>query len=219
MSNDLWFNVLTIAPALLVAVILHEIAHGLAAERLGDKTARDQGRITLNPIKHIDPYMTIGLPLFLIVLGSPVVFGGAKPVPVNPMVFKDPRRGMAFVAIAGPLTNFLLMIASYLLIFLGAQSGIFEAMPAMVATVIFYMLVQSVIINLVLGTFNLLPVPPLDGGRIAVGLLPLSIARKFHYIERFGLLIVFGLLLSGALDGIFSNLFEFAIQGLEKVAG
>ncbi len=191
------FTILVIAPPLLIAVILHEIAHGLVAERLGDPTARSMGRISLNPLVHIDPFLTVVLPLLLIASHSPVVFGGAKPVPINPAYFRNPRKGMLWVAIGGPATNFLLAVVSYLLLILyhmafgaAAQSSLHFALPLA-------WLEYSILINVILGVFNLIPIPPLDGGRIAVGLLPLPIARQWAKLERFGIILLFLLLYFG----------------------
>ena len=211
--ETLWLVVL-MAPPLLVAVILHEIAHGYVAERLGDPTARAAGRITLNPIVHIDLFMTILLPALLIFAGSPVIFGGAKPVPVNPGYFKDPAKGMSVVAIAGPITNFILALISF---------GLYQAVLAIPSSDLFLglglafvanWLVYSVLINVVLGVFNLLPVPPLDGGRIAVGLLPVRLAQGLARLEPFGILIVFLLLYLGVVEAVLGPVIEFTIGAL-----
>jgi Zn-dependent protease len=176
--------------ATLIAIILHELAHGLAARALGDPTAQRAGRLTLNPVKHVDPVGTIMLPLVLaagqlLSLGRIVfMFGWAKPVPVDPMALNingthNPRRLMAIVAVAGPLTNFLLA-------FLGAL--------ALYGGVLMDFWTYFILINLVLGLFNLIPLPPMDGGRIAVGLLPLAAARWLAGAERYGILLVLLLL-------------------------
>ena len=184
-------KILIFAPPLLAAIIPHEVAHGLAAERLGDPTARRLGRITLNPLKHIDRFMTIILPGMLILLNSPVIFGGAKPVPVDPRHFKNPRRGMAYVAIAGPLVNFFL--AGILYVISPFVTVLFRelSLPESVEILILIWIGYGMLINLTLGLFNLIPVPPLDGGRIAVGFLPIPLARLLARLEPYGLLIVF----------------------------
>ncbi len=180
------------AVALLVPVIfaitLHETAHGYAALALGDTTARDQGRLTLNPLRHIDRVGTLILPGFLLIsqlltLHRVVfMFGWAKPVPVSAWKFSNPRRGMAFVAMAGPAMNFLLVWLTAL-----ALRGLADADADAWLTTI---LLDFMAVNLVLGLFNLLPIPPLDGGRVIVGLLPEHLARMWAGLERFGLLIV-----------------------------
>ncbi len=178
------------APPFLVAIILHEVAHGYVAWKLGDPTAKTLGRITLNPIKHIDPTLSILLPGLLILAGSPVVFGGAKPVPVNALYFKNPRRGMAIVAIAGPLTNFIIAFICLNLIPHLPSGIVFQSLIAS-------WLVGSVIINVVLAIFNLTPIPPLDGGRILVGILPIDLARRLSKLEKYGLFILFALIYLG----------------------
>jgi Zn-dependent protease len=210
-------NILISAPPLIVAVVLHEIAHGYVAKMLGDPTAKNLGRLSLNPLKHIDPVMTILLPGLLILSHSPVVFGGAKPVPVNPRYFKNPRRGMAIVAIAGPIVNFCLA-GLFWLAFRGFGGLSLEAspFPQYVSMLLLAWFLQSILINLVLGTFNLIPIPPLDGGRIAVGFLPLAIAKQYAKLERFGLLLVFALLYSGAFEKILRPMVELV---LTKILG
>lgn len=200
--TSLLVDIILIGPPLIVAVVLHEYAHGYVAKRLGDPTATSMGRLSLNPIRHIDPMMTILLPLLLIVAHSPVVFGGAKPIPVNPYNFKNPRRGMMWVALAGPLTNFAL--ATIALAYLAAiyHSGALTALPDLVAFFLLFWGLYSVVVNIVLGVFNLIPIPPLDGGRIAVGILPVPIARAVASLERIGLLIVFALLSMHLIDYI-----------------
>jgi len=181
---------LAVIPAIL-AITLHEAAHGYAALALGDDTARLAGRLSLNPLRHVDRVGTILLPGFLLIfqlltLGRVLfMFGWAKPVPVAAWKFKDPRRGMAVVAVAGPaMILFLAWIGALLLWFVnvGADHG-FDYLAA--RFLLYFMLT-----NLVLGLFNLLPIPPLDGGRIAVGLLPLELARGWAKLERYGIVLV-----------------------------
>lgn len=188
---------------MLLGVILHEVAHGWMAEKFGDPTARMMGRITLNPIVHIDPIGTVLLPLILLITKAPFLFGWAKPVPVNFGNLRGGRQSMAWVALAGPMTNFLLAAASagiYHGIFSGFKSGWIPAgsIMASVAEPLFLMAGISVQFNLVLMVINLLPIPPLDGGRIAVGLLPAPIAMQLERLERFGILIVLLLIATGA---------------------
>jgi Zn-dependent protease len=180
---------LAVIPVIL-AITLHEAAHGYAALALGDTTARDAGRLSLNPIRHIDRVGTILLPGFLLISQLVVpphkiffMFGWAKPVPVGAWKFKNPRRGMAIVAIAGPAMNFFLAWVGALLM---PTADATSATMAIVQQFLIYFMLS----NLVLGLFNLLPIPPLDGGRIAVGLLPLGLARIWARLERAGILIV-----------------------------
>jgi len=183
----------------LIAVVLHEVAHGWVAEKLGDNTARWMGRLTLNPIKHIDPVGTILIPVALVVIGSPFIFGYAKPVPVDFRKLNNPKRDMIWVALAGPATNLLLAIASALLLALvvhAPESMMWGAQPLAM------MCQASIIINMVLFIFNLLPLPPLDGGRIAVGLLPGPLAYQLSRLEPVGMLIIIALLLLGFFQAV-----------------
>jgi len=187
----------------VLAVVLHEVAHGWVAFKLGDDTAHWMGRLTLNPLKHIDPFGTLLIPLMLIVAGSPFLFGYAKPVPVDFRKLRNPRRDMVWVAMAGPVTNLLLAFASTLLLMLAVnmpQSMIWAAEPLAL------MCQASIIINLVLCIFNLLPLPPLDGGRVAVGLLPGPAAYQLARIEPYGFIIIVGLLLLGVLQQVIGPL-------------
>lgn len=169
---------------LIFSAILHEVMHGIAAERLGDPTARLAGRITLNPIPHIDPLMTILLPGLLLLSGSPFVFGAAKPVPVNPLFLKDGRKDMALVALAGPATNLLLaLVGALLLTTIGGSQGI-------LTTALHYV----VIYNIVLGLLNLIPIPPLDGSKFFTIVLPEEMSNKYQAIAPFGIFIIFALL-------------------------
>ena len=199
-----------------MAVILHEIAHGYVADKLGDPTAKALGRLSLNPKVHIDFKMTILLPAMMILAAKlagfpPIVFGGAKPVPVNPYNLKNPRKDMMWVALAGPVTNFVLAIIFYLIFLL---LSIIPTQPyaLWLQSLIVWWVVYGIFVNILLGVFNLTPVPPLDGGRIAVGLLPLKYARKFAQLEPYGLLIVIALLLSGFLEMILSPLLVFVAK-------
>lgn len=172
---------------IILAITLHEAAHGWAADRLGDDTARRAGRVSLNPIRHVDPVGTLLLPGFLLMV-APIVFGWAKPVPVQPGRLHHPKRDMALVAAAGPALNFVLaVVCAWLLLLPATIGGDFGLWLQ-------HNLLNALLINLVLGVFNLFPVPPLDGGRIAVGLLPMALARRWAQLERYGLLILLGLL-------------------------
>jgi Zn-dependent protease len=198
MSDIIIQLALAVIPTIL-AITLHEAAHGYAALALGDDTARRAGRLSLNPLRHVDRVGTIILPAILLIGQLLTIhrvafmFGWAKPVPVDPRRFNNPRRGMAWVAVAGPATNFVLAWLAALVMpgADGAGSNL-NALDAAVAAhpYLGLFLFYFILTNLVLGLFNLLPIPPLDGGRIVVGILPLPIARKWAQLERAGLVIV-----------------------------
>jgi len=182
---------IAVALALLVISLgIHEAAHAWVALKCGDTTARDLGRITLNPIPHIDPFMTVILPVLMVVSGG-FFFGGAKPVPVNYHNLRHPLRDMALVAVAGPFSNFLLAIFFYLAEKLMVQ----ELHLWRQGTVGQLILASAVDFNLVLAAFNLLPIPPLDGSRVMTWLLPSGLREGYAALERFGILLVFGLIL------------------------
>jgi Zn-dependent protease len=206
MGSSIWI----VAPHLLIAVVLHEVAHGLAALALGDRTALLARRLTLNPIRHIDPFMTIMLPAMLILAGSPIVFGGAKPVPVNTANLRNPRRDMALVALAGPAVNIALAAIWVAVARLGFS--VLESDAALT------FLVYGVVINVGLAVFNLTPVPPLDGGRILVAVLPEDLAGKVQSLERYGIMIVILLLATGLLDWPFRVAVGFAVGLVPGVA-
>lgn len=174
---------------LLFSVIVHEVMHGVAALRFGDRTAQRAGRLTLNPLPHIDPFGTIFLPALLIISGSPILFGWAKPVPINPLNFSNLRKGELFVSAAGILANFGLAVAAALLYHL------LVALPQTFPYLIGALLKFTVIINLVLGIFNLFPIPPLDGSKVLMSQLPLQLAREYQKLDRYGFLILLILLM------------------------
>ena len=193
----------------LLAIVLHEVAHGWVANKLGDDTARWMGRLTLNPIKHIDPIGTILIPLLLVVSGAGFVFGYAKPVPINFRKLNNPKRDMVWVALAGPLTNLALAFISVGLLSItihlpNALLWFTEPLAAM--------LQASIIINIVLFVVNLVPLPPLDGGRVAVGLLPNPLAYQLERIEPYGFFILVGLLMLGVFQSVLGPI----IYGITK---
>jgi Zn-dependent protease len=203
----------------LAAIILHEIAHGIIAYRLGDPTAARMGRLTLNPLPHIDPVGTVLLPLVLVVAHAPFLFGYARPVPVNFANLRNPKRDMIYVAAAGPVMNIILAVASavvfkqLLQIRLPAEGHLSGVLIATL-TPIAMMARNSVIINVVLAVFNLLPILPLDGGRVLAGLLPRAQAIAFARLEPFGFLIVIVLLATNVLDGVIGPVIGLFLHAL-----
>jgi Zn-dependent protease len=177
---------------LIIAIVFHEVAHGLVARKLGDPTAERKGRLSLNPIKHIDPFGTLVLPMLLAISHAPV-FGWAKPVPVNFRRLNNPRRDMVLVALAGPGMNLLLALigSAVLALTIMTAGGAREGVPAFVAA----NALNFILINIFLAVFNLLPVPPFDGGHVVEGLLPRGAARQFRKLGRYSLLVLVALLL------------------------
>ena len=174
---------------LVIAITFHEAAHGFVAHHFGDNTAWDRGRVTFNPLKHIDPIGTVVLPAILLLSHSPFLFGYAKPVPVNFRALGHPRIDMVWVALAGPATNIVLALVAAL-----AFHGV-GYLPANAAQWVADNLKNALVINVVLAIFNMLPIPPLDGGRVAVGLLPNVLAVPLSRLEPYGMLILIGILI------------------------
>ena len=199
---------------LIFAITLHEAAHAYAARYFGDATAYMLGRMTLNPIKHIDPIWTIAVPLTLILFNSPFIFGSAKPVPVNIGALRNPKRDMIWVAAAGPLANLAMMIAwaivAKIAITLGATGPLYFL--ALVAE-------AGVFVNALLMVFNLFPLLPLDGGRILLGLLPNKLAYAFSRTEPYGMLILVGLMFTPILGLFMTPLIAFSMKSIYAIIG
>lgn len=210
--TDFFVSLFSMLPQLVIlffSIIFHEVAHGRIALWRGDTTARDSGRLTFNPLPHIDPFGTIILPLLLALTRSPVLLGWAKPVPINPFRFGRMKKDLTLVSAAGPASNFFLAIVFTLFfkitVALGDSTGLFPKVMAI-----------GVLINLVLGFFNLIPIPPLDGSRILLGFLSDRAAEKYMRIERYGFIIIFGLLLLNIDDWL---IWPFVFQILRFLIG
>jgi len=193
-------QIILLGPPFLLALTFHELAHGYVAWRLGDPTAKNAGRLTMNPLKHLDP---LGVIAFVI-----MKIGWAKPVPVDPRYFKDPQKGMLLVALAGPGANVLLAIASAVLV------QVLIRLPAVIPMFILQplagMLVASVWINIMLAVFNCLPIPPLDGSKVLMGILPHEAARTYARLEPFGFIVLLALFYTGIIPRIIGPIISFA---------
>ncbi len=202
------------APAILIAITFHEVAHGYVAFRLGDPTAKLLGRLTLNPLAHIDLFGTILLPLLMYATMG-FAFGYAKPVPINPMNFRNPRKGMALSAIAGPITNIVLALASVIILkFILSPLAAFspDALKETIVKPCLLIFSASVIINIMLAVFNMIPIPPLDGGRVLTGLLPSKQALFFSKIEPFGFIIILVLINTRPVNLFFNWVITFFLN-------
>lgn len=195
----LLLQIIILAPPFLFALTVHELAHGYIAYRLGDPTAKEAGRLTMNPLKHLDP---LGVLAFII-----MKIGWAKPVPVDPRYFRNPRKDMLSVALAGPASNLLLAIASALLLQVLVR---FPFLPLAILQPLAHMLVASVWINLMLAVFNLLPIPPLDGSKILMGILPPQAAYNYARLEPFGFVLVLVLFYTGIIGKIILPIIHFS---------
>jgi len=187
--NSTLYTVSVWVVPLVIAITFHEAAHGFVAHHFGDNTAWERGRVSFNPLKHIDPFGTLLLPAVLLFSHSPFLFGYAKPVPVNFRGLRNPRLDMVWVALAGPATNIVLALCA------ATAFHLIEYLPANAAQWVADNLKNALVINVVLAIFNMLPIPPLDGGRVAVGLLPDVLAVPLSRLEPFGMLILIGILI------------------------
>ncbi len=193
-------KIIIVLVIILTSVILHELAHGLVAYWLGDRTAKDAGRLTLNPIKHIDPFMSILVPVILFMANAPV-FGGAKPVPINTRNLKWREWGMALVAVAGPLTNFLIAFIAFLIAhFTGVAYSIDDTMTV-------FIFKEIISINLGFMLFNLIPIPPLDGSRVLYAIAPDGVRNFMLELEKYGIIIIYLLIyiFGSAFTGLMLN--------------
>lgn len=197
--NALMRQLIIQVPPLLFALTFHELAHGYVAYRLGDPTAKNAGRLTMNPLKHLDP---LGVLAFII-----MKIGWAKPVPVDPRYFKNPQKDMLLVALAGPAANLVLAIASALL---ARALVMLNLLPMFVLQPAVGMLVASVWINIMLAVFNCLPIPPLDGSKVLMGLLPFEAARSYAKLEPFGFLLLLALFYTGIISKIIMPIIHFS---------
>lgn len=201
-------KIVLFAIPIIFAITVHEVAHGWVASKLGDQTAKMMGRLTLNPIKHMDPVGTVLLPLVMIIL-TPYAFGWAKPVPVDWRNLRHPKRDMALVAIAGPAAN-LLMLMMWTLFLVIIENVNF--LPAYTLLLLNNMAAVGIIINIILIVLNLLPLPPLDGSRVVAAFLSPAMALKYHKLERWGLLILVALMFTGVLGRILGPMVGFLLS-------
>ncbi|MSQ47749.1 MAG: site-2 protease family protein [Deltaproteobacteria bacterium] len=211
-------KILLWAGPVLIAVVFHELAHGYVAFRLGDPTAAQAGRLTLNPIAHIDLFGTIIMPLVLVLSGAPFLFGYAKPVPVNFLNLRHPRRDMVLVALAGPGMNLLLAglsaLALHFFLLPAAQASTGGGAGALGLIVTVRVVYSFVLMNVGLAVSNMLPLPPLDGGRVATGLLPRAPALALARLEPYGMLIILLLVSTGKLNALLRPITSFLLNAL-----
>lgn len=214
MSEGLLINVAVVIGVILFSMTLHEAMHGFMAYWLGDDTARLEGRLTLNPLKHIDPFLTILLPAMLALIGAPI-FGGAKPVPFSPDRVRYDEWGAALVALAGPLTNFLL---AFIIFGIGTLLG-FNLTDFAYADLSEMILTYGVIVNLGFFVFNMIPLPPLDGSRVLYAFAPDFVRRGMEFLEQYGLIVVFAIVLlaSRAIGGFMAQAISFFVDIFSKI--
>ncbi|OGE29984.1 hypothetical protein A3C59_02415 [Candidatus Daviesbacteria bacterium RIFCSPHIGHO2_02_FULL_36_13] len=199
---------------LLFSVILHEVMHGLVALKFGDRTAERAGRLTLNPLPHIDLIGTILLPALLIFTGSPLLFGWAKPVPVNPLNFSNIRKGELFVSAAGILANFGLAIAAAVTYHI--LNGLPQEFPSLVGALLRF----TITINLVLGVFNLFPIPPLDGSKVLLSFLPYNLAKEYQKLDQYGfLLLLIFIMIPFGNSSLLHTILSFFVSNLSRLLG
>ena len=225
MNIDMLYLVSIWLLPVLIAITFHEAAHAFVARHLGDETASRLGRVSLNPFRHIDPLGTILLPGLLLLARSPFLFGYAKPVPVNFRALRNPRSGMVLVAAAGPAMNIGLAVVAAL------SFHLVSYLPVTIAQWVALNLKNALVINVVLAIFNLFPLPPLDGGRIAVGLLPNVVGQQLARLERYGMMILIGLLIIlpvlgsqlgvdlGFVSHVISSATDAVLRGILRLTG
>lgn len=216
MTGESVLRLVIILVVILLSMVLHELAHGVVAYWLGDNTAKDDGRLTLNPLKHLDPVMSFLIPIVMFFTGGPI-FGGAKPVPVDSSKLKHGPWGMALVAIAGPLTNFILALLAFLI---GSWTGLLQMTNGGLyysAGVGGLIVMEIVLVNLGFGVFNLLPIPPLDGSRVVYAIAPDPVRNVMDGMERYGIIIVMALVM--IFPGVLSTIMGGAVQGLLTAFG